>query len=54
LADVELERAARDDFQEWRDRHRSGRAARTVERQFRSVRAGLNRALELGHVGAYQ
>lgn len=52
LADVELERATRDDFQEWRDRHRSGRAARTVERQFRSVRAGLNRALELGHVGS--
>jgi integrase len=51
LADVELERATRDDFLEWRDRHRSGRAARTVERQFRSVRAGLNRALELGHVG---
>jgi integrase len=51
LAEVELERATRDDFQEWRDRHRSGRAARTVERQFRSVRAGLNRALELGHVG---
>ncbi len=32
LAEVELEGATRDDFQEWRDRHRSGRAARTVER----------------------
>lgn len=51
LAEVELESATRDDFQEWRDRHRSGRAARTVERQFRSAGAGLNRALELGHVG---
>ena len=51
LADVELEKVTRDDFQEWRDRQHSGRAARTVERQFRSVRAGLNRALELGHVG---
>ncbi len=51
LAEVELEKATRDDFAEWRDRHREGRAARTIERQFRSVRAGLNRALELGHVG---
>lgn len=51
LANVELESATRDDFAEWRDRHREGRAARTVERQFRSVRAGLNRAVELGHVG---
>jgi integrase len=51
LAGIELESATRDDFLEWRDRHREGRAARTVERQFRSVRAGLNRALELGHVG---
>jgi hypothetical protein len=51
LAEVELEKATRDDFDDWRDRQRGGRAARTIERQFRSVRAGLNRALELGHVG---
>lgn len=51
LAEVELEKATREDFQEWRERHRSGRAARTIERQFRSVRAGLNRALELGYLG---
>jgi integrase len=51
LAELELERATRDDFQEWRERQRPGRAARTVNRQFRSVKAGLNRALELGHVG---
>lgn len=51
LAEVDLEKATRDDFEEWRDRQRSGRAARTVERQRRSVVAALNRALELGHVG---
>ena len=51
LASVELENATRDDFHEWRDRHRTGRVARTIERQLRSVKAGLNRALELGHVG---
>jgi integrase len=51
LAEVELEKATRDDFAEWRDRHREGRAARTIERQFRSVKAGLNRALELGYLG---
>ena len=51
LAVIELEKATRDDFEEWRDRQRPGRTARTVDRQVRSVKAGLNRALELGHVG---
>jgi integrase len=51
LATIDLEKLTRDDMEEWRQRHVSGRAARTVERQLRSVRAGLNRALELGHVG---
>lgn len=51
LASVELEKATRDDFSEWRDRHREGRAARTIERQFRSIKAGLNKALKLGYVG---
>ena len=51
LAELPLERATRDDFEEWRERHRPGRKDRTVNRQARSVVAGLNRALELGHVG---
>jgi len=51
LADIPLERATRDDFEEWRERQRPGRANRTVDRQLRSVKAGLNRAVELGHVG---
>jgi integrase len=51
LADISLERATRDDFEEWRERQRPGRQNRTVNRQVRSVVAGLNRAVELGHVG---
>jgi integrase len=51
IATVELESATRDDFLEWRDRLSKGRQPRSVERQRRSVVAGLNRALELGHVG---
>jgi integrase len=51
LADIALERASRDDFEEWRDRQRIGRAARSLNRHVRSVVAGLNKALELGHVG---
>ena len=51
LADIALERASRDDFEEWRDRQRTGRAARSLNRHVRSVVAGLNQALELGHVG---
>lgn len=51
LANLELESLTRDDFEEWRDRIRTGRAARTVNRYVRAVVAGLNAALELGHVG---
>ena len=51
LADLALEHATRDDFEEWRGRQRPGRENRTVNRQVRTVRAGLNRAAELGHVG---
>jgi integrase len=51
IAELELESATRDDFLEWRDRLLKGRQPRSVERQRRSVVAGLNRALELGHVG---
>jgi integrase len=51
LADLSLEGATRDDFEEWRQRQLPGREPRTVNRQFRSVKAALNRAVELGHVG---
>ncbi len=52
LADLELERATREDFEEWRDRLRPGRKPRTINRLVRAIVAGLNRAVELGHVGA--
>ncbi|MEA3176854.1 MAG: hypothetical protein QOI59_377, partial [Gammaproteobacteria bacterium] len=51
LAQVRLENATRQDFSEWRERQLPGREPRTINRQFRSVKAGLNVALELGHVG---
>jgi integrase len=51
IADLALESATRDDFLEWRDRLNKGRQARSVNRHVRAVVAGLNRALELGHVG---
>jgi integrase len=51
IADLALESATRDDFLEWRDRLNTGRQARSVNRHVRAVVAGLNRALELGHVG---
>jgi integrase len=51
IADLDLEDATVDDFLEWRDRIREGRQARTINRNVRAVRAGLNRARELGHVG---
>jgi integrase len=52
LADTPFERVTRDDFEEWRERQRSGRENRTVNRQLRSVKAALNRAVELGYVGS--
>jgi len=51
IADLTLESTTRDDFLEWRDRLLPGRKPRSVNRHVRSVVAGLNRALELGHVG---
>jgi integrase len=51
LAGLRLEEATRDDFLEWRDRLRSGRLPRTVNRLTRAVSAGLNRAARLGHFG---
>lgn len=51
LAELPLERATRDAFEEWREHHRPGRLNRTIIRQARSVVAALNRALELDHVG---
>jgi integrase len=51
IADLKLERATRDDFEAWRDRRAVGRRTRTVNRYVRSVAGGLNRAIELGHVG---
>ena len=51
IADLNLEQATRDDFLEWRDRLVEGRQPRSVNRQVRSVVAGLNRASELGQMG---
>jgi integrase len=51
IADLKLERATRDDFDAWRDRLITSRRVRTVNRYMRGVAAGLNRAIELGHVG---
>jgi integrase len=51
IADLKLERATFDDFDAWRDRLTAGRRIRTINRHVRSVAAGLNRAIELGHVG---
>jgi integrase len=52
IADLALEAATREDFEEWRDRLVAGRKSRSVNRQVRAVVAGLNRAVELGHVGS--
>jgi integrase len=51
IANLELERVTRDDFLEWRDRLLKGRQPQSVNRQVRSVKAALNRAVELGYVG---
>ena len=50
IANLPLESATRDDFEEWRDRLREGRANRSVNRQVRAVQAGLEQAIELGHI----
>jgi integrase len=52
LADMPLEQASKDDFREWRSRLTEGRQPRSINRQVRSVVAGLNYAVEEGgHVG---
>jgi len=51
LASLELEGATKDDFLEWRDRLTEGRKPRSLNRLVRAVVAGLNRAVELGHLG---
>ena len=52
LADISLEKATRDDFDEWRERQKPGRQPRSLNRHVRSVVAGLNHAVEeAGHVG---
>lgn len=51
LASLRLEDSTQDDFLDWRDRLRSERLPRTVNRYVRALTAGLNRAHRLGHVG---
>ena len=51
FAELPLESLTRDDTREWRARLQAGRANRSVNRLYRGVKAGLNRALELDHVG---
>lgn len=51
IAELGLESATRDDFEEWRDRFTEGRQPRSLNRHVRTVIAGLNRARQLGHVG---
>lgn len=51
IAELSLESATRDDFEEWRERFMEGRQPRSLNRQVRAVIAGLNRAHQLGHVG---
>ena len=51
LAHQALEAATRDDFEEWRERLTEGRQPRSVDRYARRLMAGLNRAVELGHIG---
>lgn len=56
IAELSLESATRDDFDEWRERMRldktgKQRQPRSINRHVRAVVAALNRAHELGHVG---
>jgi len=51
IASRQLEDVTQDDFLDWRDRLRSTRLPRTVNRYVRALTAGLNRAHRLGHVG---
>jgi integrase len=51
LTSLKLENAKRTDFEEWRDRLLPGRNIRSVNRYAGALAAGLNAALELGHIG---
>ncbi|HEY3653968.1 MAG TPA: hypothetical protein VGL34_03175 [Steroidobacteraceae bacterium] len=51
IANIPLESAAKDDFEEWRDRLTEGREPRSINRQVRAVVAGLEYAFKNGHVG---
>src|ERR1700733_3024101 len=52
IAGMSLESATREDFIEWRERLEvEGRTARTINRYVRQVMAGLNVAVQRGHVG---
>lgn len=52
IAGLPLESVTKDDFFEWRDRLTEGRQPRSVNRQFRAVAAGLERAVsDCGYVG---
>ncbi len=51
IAGRKLESLDEDDFREWRDSLKAGRAARSVNRYVRQIQAALNVALERGHVG---
>lgn len=56
IAELSLEAATRDDFDEWRERMRldktgKPRQPRSINRHVRAVVAALNRAHDLGHVG---
>jgi integrase len=51
FAELSLESLTIDDTLEWRARLQQGRANRSVNRLYRGVKAGLNRAKKLGHVG---
>ena len=51
LASIRLHALVRQDMTAWRSRLQVGRQNRSVDRHVRSVVAGLNKAVELGHIG---
>lgn len=51
IANLALEDATRQAFEQWRDRQRAGRKPRSINRYVRQVMGALNRAHELGYVG---
>jgi integrase len=51
IATIPLQSLTIDDVDDWRDRLRNGRQPRSINRIVRDLKAGLNRALEEGHVG---